>query len=162
MKNSLIALLIFAIMPSLALAVTDSGPAQNFTLKSAQGSNIRLSEYRGQVVLINFWASWCGPCRQEMPHLNELQKKYEALGFTVFGVNVEQDRKMADQVLKDIPVSFPILFDESNAVSELYDVDAMPVTVLVDRNGDIRFAHRGYKSGNEDVYERQIRSLIKE
>jgi peroxiredoxin len=162
MKNKILAVFIVALLPSLVFAVPDIGPAENFTLKSAQGSNIRLSEYRGQVVLINFWASWCGPCRQEMPHLDDLQKKYEALGFTVFGVNVEQDRKMADQVLKDIPVTFPILFDDQNTVSELYDVDAMPATVLVDRNGDIRFVHRGYKSGYEDEYERQIRSLIKE
>lgn len=162
MKNNLIAVLFFSMLPSMVFATTDARPAENFTLKSAQGSNIRLSEYRGQVVLINFWASWCGPCRQEMPHLDELQKKYEALGFTVFGVNVEQDRKMADQVLRDIPVTFPILFDEHNTVSELYDIDAMPTTVLVDRSGDIRFLHRGYKSGYEDEYERQIRSLIKE
>lgn len=162
MKNNLITVLLFIMLPSMVFAVPDIGPAENFTLKSAQGSNIRLSEYRGQVVLINFWASWCGPCRQEMPHLDALQKKYETLGFTVFGVNVEQDRKMADQVLRDIPVTFPILFDENNTVSELYDVDAMPATVLVDRNGDIRFVHRGYKSGYEDEYERQIRTLIKE
>ena len=113
-------------------------------------------------MLINFWASWCGPCRQEMPHLDALQQKYQSLGFTVFGVNVEQNRGMADKVLKDNPVSFPILFDDDNLVSELYGVDAMPVTVLVDRSGDIRFVHRGYKPGFEDEYERQIRALIKE
>jgi thiol-disulfide isomerase/thioredoxin len=74
----------------LALAVTGNGPAANFTLKSTSGENFQLSEYRGQVVLINFWASWCGPCRQEMPHLESIQQKYQDLGFTVFGVNVEQ------------------------------------------------------------------------
>ena len=145
-----------------ALAVTSAGAAANFTLKSASGENIRLSEYRGQVVLINFWASWCGPCRQEMPHLDAIQQKYEALGFTVFGVNVEQDRAMADKVLRDIPVSFPILFDEENKVSQRYDVDAMPTTVLVDRNGEIRFMHRGYKPGYELEYEKQIKALIRE
>lgn len=155
-------ILFMLVFSPLTLAVTDSGPAENFTLKSASGENIRLSEYRGQVVLINFWASWCGPCRQEMPHLDAIHKKYEPMGFTVFGINVEQDRKMADKILRDIPVSFPILFDDSNLVSELYKVDAMPVTVLVDRNGDIRFMHRGYKPGYEDEYEKQVRTLIKE
>ena len=153
---------ILAWLAPLALAASSSGPAANFTLKSAGGENIRLSEYRGQVVLLNFWASWCGPCRQEMPELDALHQKYEGLGFTVFGVNVEQDRKMADKVLRDIPVSFPILFDDQNEVSELYDVDAMPVTVLVDRSGDIRFMHRGYKPGYEIEYEAQIRELVKE
>jgi peroxiredoxin len=145
-----------------ALAVTSKGPAANFTLKSDSGENIRLSEYRGQVVLINFWASWCGPCRQEMPHLDAIQQKYQGLGFTVFGVNVEQDRAMADKVLRDIPVTFPILYDSDNEVSHSYDVDAMPATVLVDRNGEIRYMHRGYKPGYELEYEKQIKTLIRE
>jgi len=162
MRKFLLTVLVLIMPASLAFAVRNVGPAENFTLKSAEGKNIRLSEYRGQVVLINFWASWCGPCRQEMPHLDALQQKYEGLGFTVFGINVEQNRDMADKVLRDIPVTFPILFDDENIVSELYDVDAMPATVLVDRNGEIRFIHRGYKAGYEKEYERQIRSLIKE
>jgi thiol-disulfide isomerase/thioredoxin len=153
--------MLIALTP-LASALTGTGPAANFTLKDTSGNNIRLSEYRGQVVLINFWASWCGPCRQEFPHLDELHQKYEGLGFTVFGVNVEENRELADRVLREIPVSFPVLFDNENTVSELYDVDAMPVTVLVDRSGDIRFLHRGYRPGYEDLYERQVRTLIKE
>jgi len=75
---------------------------------------------------------------------------------------VEQDRDTADKVLRDIPVTFPILFDEQNQVSELYDVTAMPMTVLVDRNGEIRFMHKGYKPGYEAQYEQQIRALVKE
>lgn len=136
--------------------------AGNFTLKSASGGNIRLSEYRGQVVLLNFWASWCGPCRQEFPHLDDLYRKYTDLGFTVFGVNVEQDRASADKILRDIPVTFPVLFDDENHVSELYNVDAMPMTVLVDRNGIIRYLHRGYRPGYEMAYDKQVRALVKE
>ena len=161
MKKLLAIILLGALAP-LTSALTGTGPAANFTLKDTEGNNVRLSEYRGQVVLINFWASWCGPCRQEFPHLDELHRKYSDLGFTVFGVNVEQDRALADKVLRDIPVTFPVLFDSDNQVSELYDVDAMPVTVLVDRNGDIRFMHWGYKPGYEELYEQQVRSLIKE
>ena len=160
MKALILALLMSAV--PLVFAVSSSGPAANFTLKSATGENIRLSEYRGQVVLINFWASWCGPCRQEMPHLDALHRQYEALGFTVFGINVEQNRELADRILRDTPVTFPILFDDRNHVSELYDVDAMPVTVLVDRSGEIRFMHRGYKPGYEQEYERQVRAPVKE
>lgn len=147
---------------SLSPALPSDGPAANFTLKSASGENIRLSEQRGKVVMINFWASWCGPCRQEFPHLDAIHQKYADLGFTVFGVNVEQNREMAEKVLRDIPVSFPILFDDENLVSEQYDVDAMPMTVLVDRSGNIRFLHRGYKPGYEAQYEQQVRALIKE
>ena len=157
-----LAVMLVAVLLPQARAVTDSGAAANFTLKSAEGENIRLSEYRGRVVLINFWASWCGPCRQEMPHLDAIHQKYAGLGFTVFGVNVEQNRELADKVLRDIPVSFPILFDSDNHVSQLYDVDAMPATVLVDRSGEIRYMHRGYKPGYEREYENQVRALVRE
>jgi peroxiredoxin len=141
---------------------TIEGTAPNFTLKSDSGKNIRLSEYRGQVVLVNFWASWCGPCRQEMPALNALQKKYEKLGFTVMGVNLDQNPDDAQKVLRDIPVDFPILYDNENVVSESYDVDAMPTTVLIDRDGNMRYLHRGYKAGYEDSYENQIKTLVRE
>ena len=136
--------------------------APDFALKGATGDNLRLSELRGQVVMINFWASWCGPCRQEMPHLEDLYQRYEPLGFTLLGVNVEKNRKKADQMLNDMPVSFPILFDSRNEVSKLYGVIAMPSTVLIDRDGTIRYIHNGYKAGYEQEYQTQIRSLIKE
>ena len=160
--KKLMAILLLCGMVPLAHALVGSGEAMNFTLKDVDGNNIRLSEYRGQVVLINFWASWCGPCRQEFPHLDELHRKYEALGFVVFGVNVEENRELADKVLREIPVTFPVLFDSENEVSQDYDVDAMPATVLVDRSGQIRFMHRGYKPGYEDLYEKQVRALIRE
>jgi len=136
--------------------------APDFTLKSHEGENIRLSEYRGEVVLINFWASWCGPCRQEMPVLSELHDKYRALGFTVLGVNVESDTGKARKLLQDLPVSFPVVFDDDSVVSKQYDVVAMPSTVLVDRDGNMRYLHKGYKPGLENVYQQQVRDLIRE
>jgi peroxiredoxin len=136
--------------------------APDFTLKSVSGENLKLSEYRGEVVLINFWASWCGPCRQEMPVLSELHDKYKALGFTVLGVNVEEDSSKARKLLKKMSVSFPVLLDNESVVSKQYDVVAMPSTVLVDRNGNMRYLHKGYKPGLEDVYLQQVRELIRE
>jgi peroxiredoxin len=138
------------------------GPAPDFTLKSTAGENIKLSELRGQVVLINFWASWCGPCRQEMPLLDEMYQQYGPLGFTLLGVNVEQDTQDAERMLKDTPVSFPILFDAQNEVSKLYDVTAMPSTVLVDRDGRVRYVHKGYQPGHEEEYLTHIRALVRE
>ena len=136
--------------------------APDFTLKSHAGENLRLSEYRGEVVLINFWASWCGPCRQEMPVLSELHDKYHALGFTVLGVNVEADSSKARKLLQELPVSFPVVFDNDSVVSKQYDVVAMPSTVLVDRDGNMRYLHKGYKPGLEAVYQQQVRDLIRE
>ncbi len=158
---------IFTVLTGILLAMpvtagVMSGEAPDFTLKSHSGKNIRLSELRGEVVLINFWASWCGPCRQEMPLLDELHNKYKPLGFTVLGVNVEQDPYQARKLLKDMPVSFPVLFDDSSVVSRQYDVVAMPSTVLVDRSGNMRYLHKGYKPGLEEVYLEQVRELVRE
>jgi peroxiredoxin len=145
-----------------ALSVTLGNEAPNFTLKSNSGKNLRLSEQRGDVVLINFWASWCGPCRQEMPELEAIYKKYQSLGFTIYGINIDKERESADKVLNSEKLTFPILFDTENTISELYQVDAMPSTVIVDRSGTVRFLHRGYKPGYEDEYIKQIKSLLME
>ncbi len=159
----LIALFASALWASCAVASENiQGPAPDFALKSNTGKNLRLSEYRGQVVMINFWASWCGPCRQEMPLLEDMYKRYQSLGFTILGVNVEEDSSKAKRLLKEIPVSFPILFDNRNQVSKMYNVVAMPSTVLVDRDGNMRYLHKGYKPGYEKEYQKQVRALVRE
>lgn len=136
--------------------------APDFTLKSLGGKNLKLSEMSGNVVLINFWASWCGPCREEMPLLNALHKKYEPLGFSVWGVNVEENSASAKGFLKDFPVDFPILLDHTNEVSRQYKVIAMPTTVVVDRDGNMRYLHQGYKSGDEATYRQMVKELVRE
>lgn len=143
-------------------AATLDQPAPDFTLKSLSGKNLKLSEYAGNVVMLNFWASWCGPCRKEMPLLNALQKKYEALGFVILGINVEQELKLAKSFLADTPVDFPVLFDSSNAVSQAYDVIAMPTTILIDRSGNMRYLHKGYKAGDEKKYKKLVKQLVRE
>ena len=143
-------------------AASGATPAPNFTLKSITGKNMKLSEMTGNVVLINFWASWCGPCREEMPLLNALHKKYEPLGFTVLGVNVEEHTDKARGFLNDFPVDFPVLLDNKNQVSQLYNVVAMPTTVVVDRDGNMRFLHKGYKPGDEKKYRKMVKKLVRE
>jgi peroxiredoxin len=136
--------------------------APDFTLKTTKGDNVRLSEHKGEVILLNFWASWCGPCRQEMPLLGQLHERYSKLGFSVVGVNVDKDSSLANKLLKDIPVSFPVLLDNTGTVSASYNVSAMPTTVLIDRDGNMRYLHKGYQPGYEQTYEQQIKQLIKE
>jgi len=139
-----------------------SALAPEFSLPERAGKVIALKDLKGKVVMINFWASWCGPCRQEMPLLEQMYKRYNALGFTLLGVNVESDTKDAEKWLKDMPVSFPVLFDKENKVSKLYSVEAMPSTVFIDRQGNVRYLHKGYKPGDEGEYLNQIRALVKE
>jgi peroxiredoxin len=160
LRRLLLAGMMAAALPAAALELDRAAP--DFTLKSLGGKNLKLSEMAGNVVLINFWASWCGPCREEMPLLNDLHKKYEPLGFAVFGVNVEEDVKGATGFLQNFPVDFPVLLDSANQVSKQYKVIAMPTTVLVDRDGKVRYLHQGYKSGDEIKYQQMVKKLVRE
>jgi peroxiredoxin len=154
---------VFVSLWSLAAAADIVGkPAPDFALRSMQGPSMRLSEHLGEVVVINFWATWCGPCRQEMPLLEQMHKRYSALGFTLVGVNVDANSKDAEEWLSKTPVSFPVLFDRESKVSAMYDVKAMPSTVFIDRKGNVRALHKGYKAGDEGEYLNQIRALLKE
>lgn len=157
---TLLSLIALLLVPMTGMSI--SGKAPDFTLKSRDGKNLRLSDYRGQVVMINFWASWCGPCRQEMPLLEDMYKRYGKLGFTILGVNVDTDSTKAINYLKDVQVTFPIVYDTGNTVSKSFNVNAMPTTVIVDRNGNMRFLHQGYKPGYENEYKKQVKQLIKE
>lgn len=162
MTRSITLLLASGFIALSIMAGPVSGPAPGFTLQARTGEMVSLNELRGEVVMINFWATWCGPCREEMPHLEALHQRYSNLGFTLLGVNVEDDPEGARDWLEQTPVSFPILFDPQNQVSELYDVIAMPSTVMVDRQGQMRFIHHGYQTGYENEYQTQIRALIRE
>jgi len=146
----------------LAAAVDTNSPAPDFTLNAQTGKPVELTQFKGQVVMLNFWASWCGPCRQEMPLLDSIYKRYGKLGFTMIGVNVEPDSKAANDWLKQTPVTFPILYDTESKVSKLYGVSGMPSTVIVDRKGTVRMIHHGYKPGDEEEYLSSIRTLMRE
>ena len=162
-KNCVLGLM-FSVVAATSLASSGlmGQAAPDFALKSSTGENLRLSEFRGDVVMINFWATWCGPCRQEMPLLDELYQRYERVGFSLLGVNIDDDSRKAMTMISDLGVNFPVLFDSTKAVSKLYQVDAMPVTVIVDRDGKVRYVHQGYKPGYEDKYLDEIRSLLRE
>ena len=154
-----------ATLPALAASVDTlraGAPAPAFQLASNSGKTVNLDSLKGQIVLVNFWASWCGPCRKEMPILEQLNRQFHNKGVTLIGVNVEPDSAAAADWLKATPVSFPILFDTDSKVSKLYQVEGMPNTVILDRKGNVRYIHRGYQPGAENEYLDQIRALIRE
>jgi peroxiredoxin len=151
-----------AVTSANAVAPARDAVAPDFTLRGADGRNVRLDELRGQVVLVNFWATWCGPCREEMPRLETLYEKYRKSGFVLLGVNVDDDPHAALATASKLNVSFPVLLDTDKKVSKLYGLETMPSTVVIDRDGKMRFLHRGYRAGTEADYEQQIRGLLKE
>ena len=157
-----VASIAFAIVAGTASsAIAPATAAPDFTLHAMGGPNLRLKEQRGRVVMVNFWATWCAPCRQEMPHLNRLYEKYRGAGFVLLGVNVDDDTAKAAEVAAKLGVTFPVLLDTEKSVSKLYDVSTMPSTMIIDRDGKVRYVHRGYLAGYEDSYEKQIRELLK-
>jgi len=137
-------------------------PAPDFTLSTIGGPNMRLSEHAGRVVMLNFWATWCGPCRQEMPALQTIYSRYEQAGFSLLGINMDAEPDEARRMAESLGVSFPLLVGDAKSVAQLYDVRAMPVTVLIDRDGQVRYVHQGYKPGYEADYLDQVRQLLRE
>ena len=116
-----------------------SGPAPDFSLAGFSGDEIQLSDYRGQVVLINFWASWCPPCRDEAPDLNALYEDYRRAGFTIIGVNMlESSRRKALDFIDEFGLAYPNGEDIGEKVTNLYRVEAPPESFLIDRRGNVR------------------------
>lgn len=162
LTGALLALVLPGAAAANSTTVRAGAEAPDFALRSSAGPNLRLSEHRGQVVMINFWATWCGPCRQEMPKLDEIFARYEAAGFALLGVNIDEDSARAQRLADELGVTFPLLFDDEQSVSRLYDVQAMPMTVMVDRDGKVRSVHYGYRPGMEQRYLDEVRALLRE
>lgn len=170
--------IVFALLIGLVITVTAqakdiSGQMPDFTLNSVKGENVRLEELRGQVVMMNFWATWCGPCRQEMPALETLYKRYGKAGFTILGINNENSKNAAkkseiDKFVAEKNLTFPILYDNQKKVTNILEKQflgknmGMPTTVFLDRNGNARFLHEAYKPGNEAKYKKMIKKLLRE
>lgn len=121
---------------------------------------LNLDQYRGKVVLVDFWASWCTPCRQSFPWLNDLQAKYGDHGLVVVAVNVDRSREDAARFLRDVPAKFPIVYDPEGALASRYDVPGMPSSFVFGPSGDLIAKHIGFRSADRDERESQIRSLL--
>jgi peroxiredoxin len=136
--------------------------APDFALKGLDGRNLRMSEFRGQVVLVNFWARWAGDSRQEMPALDRINTTYSRAGLVVLGVSVDEDLARAREFAGAMKVSYPILFDTGADIGRDYLLQKMPVTILVDRAGVVRYSTVGFKRGDERAYLDHIRELLRE
>jgi peroxiredoxin len=136
--------------------------APDFVLKGMDGRNLRMSEYRGQVVLVNFWARWAGDSRQEMPALDRINTTYNRAGLVVLGVSIDEDLNRAREFAGAMKVSYPILFDTGSDIGRDYLLQRMPMTILVDRAGVVRYSNVGFKRGDERAYLDHIRELLRE
>jgi peroxiredoxin len=160
-----VAALAMLLVASLSTAKTPSligKPAPDFALKSLSGTNIRLSEYQGQVVIVNFWARWAGGSRREIPLLERIHSTYRRAGLIVLGVSVDEDRVRAMEFARTLPVTYPLMFDVSYGIGKDYGLVKLPVTYIIDRGGIVRYVHGGFPRDAEKAYVDEIRELLSE
>lgn len=136
-------------------AGTVSNPAPPFNLPGRTGAVV-LDSLRGKLVLVDFWASWCGPCQQSFPWMAEMYQRYAAKGFTIVAVNLDKDRDQAEKFLAKRPVSFPVAFDPSGKTAKEYKVWGMPTSYLVSPTGEILSAHMGFDPRHAAAFEAEI------
>ena len=134
--------------------------APDFVLKSLSGRNLRLSEYRGEVVMLSFWATWCGDCRAQLERLGSMRDRYQDAGIELLAVSLDQNARQASEMTAD--AAYPVLHDAGGEVGRLYDVTKMPVLVLIDRSGVVREVFEGFRRGNEEQYLEQVQALLRE
>ena len=134
--------------------------APDFVLKSVAGKNLRLSEYRGDVVMLSFWASWCGDCRAQLDELGAMRDRYRNAGIELLAVSLDQNARQAGEMLD--AASYPVLHDAGGEVGRLYDVTKMPVMVLIDRGGVVREVFEGFRRGSEEQYLEHVQVLLRE
>ncbi|MEM7139127.1 MAG: TlpA disulfide reductase family protein [Myxococcota bacterium] len=143
-----------------ALAPGDVPPAVD--LQDRSGVPVKLESLRGKVVLLDFWASWCGPCKQEMPVLEALHNKYKSQGLVIVGINIDNQQKKMDNFLKSNPVTFRLVRDEKLAVASRYEPPTMPSSYFIGRGGKIRMVHEGFRKKDIDKLEAMIVTLLAE
>lgn len=148
-----------ALLLNLFISSVLAGAAPNIKLQTNQGK-LSLAELRGQVVYLDFWASWCGPCRKSFPWMNEMQQRYGKDGFKIVAINVDADPALAKQFLAEHNASFTIAYDNEGAVAKQFKVMGMPSSYLIDRNGNVHSAHIGFKEQEAPDMERKIKTLL--
>lgn len=150
----------------LALSANAEGdaPTSEFSGKTPEGKAVKLSDYRGKVVLLDFWASWCGPCREEMPFLVDFYQDNRKRDFQVIAVNLDDRTENMRNFLSrvSIPAGFLVLADREKEIPPLFDIKAMPTTIFIDRKGVTRFRHSGFKASYREQFQKELNELLEE
>ncbi|SJM96349.1 TlpA family protein disulfide reductase [Crenothrix polyspora] len=147
---------------SASIHATEAGQAApQFALPTLQQDQVvTLSQYSGKVVYIDFWASWCAPCRTSFPLLNKLHKKLKSQGFEIIAINLDEDKTKAAQFLKEIPVGFNVLTDAKGEWADKFVVESMPTSFIVDKLGVVQHVHHGFTANDITELEKKITELL--
>jgi len=148
-------------VPQVAAAVEAGQQAPQFALASLSGEGkVSLTAHRGKVVYVDFWASWCAPCLKAVPALDKLRAEFPASDFQVIAINLDRDLEQARKFLADHPVGYPSATDPAGALPQMFGLETMPTSYLIDRQGVVRYVHRGYRAGDEVEIRKRIRELL--
>ncbi len=155
--------LIFSLFTCALVAVStttaSADQAPDFTLAGQKGS-VSLKDYRGKVVYVDFWASWCTPCRKSFPWMNDMQKRYKSKGLQVIGINLDQERDLAEKFLSANPAQFVVAFDPDGKSAEAYNVKGMPSSYIIDRQGNIVKTHIGFRESEVKEMELELAKAL--
>jgi len=159
----LLVLLLAVALPAAAqeLKPAPATPAPALELSDLAGRTHKLADYRGKVVLVNFWATWCEPCREEMPSIERLRASLEGRPFAVLAVNLAEPESRIRKFLDTMPLGFAVLLDRDAKVARAWQAKMLPATYVVDRDGMVRFQHRGELDWSRPEVRRQIAALLK-
>lgn len=154
--------LVLALNTSSAFAVSVGDSAPGFKLpRLERAGDIQLSSFKGKVVYVDFWASWCGPCRQSLPALNSIYKSLRKKGFMVIAINLDEEKSDAMEFLKEFPVAFPTARDVKGITPDKYGLQGMPTAYLIDRKGKVSLVHEGFKKTDSEELNAKIATLLK-
>lgn len=145
----------------LSCAMTaNTAQAASCTLDKLDGSGkVELSQFKGKYVYLDFWASWCGPCKQSFPFMNSIKKQFEAKGITVLAVTVDKEAKDATEFLKDNPANFLVARDSDGKCAKEMAVKGMPTSYILDKNGEVIFTHKGFRPSDVAAITKQLEQL---
>ena len=162
MKGPVLFFALALIVASTAAAVKVGDTPPPIDMPDLAGEKVDLRELEGKVVVVDFWASWCGPCKQEMPALESLHKKYAEQGLVIVGVNIDNNPKKMNNFLKGAPVGFRIVHDPKIQIAQRYEPSTMPTSYFIGRGGKIRYVHEGFRKKDAEGIEARIKSLLAE
>lgn len=159
LQRRLLAALCASALCAPALALDAGQPAPDLNLPTASGT-LGAKDLKGKLTYLDFWASWCGPCKQSFPWMNEMQAKYGSQGFQVIAVNLDKKREDAERFLAEVPARFPVGFDPQGASAKQFQIKGMPSSVLIGADGRVIATHSGFRDDERGALEAGIRAAL--
>lgn len=151
----------FFLLILTSLALLSHAQANNLSESSAKTQlDTLIAQHHGDVIYVDFWASWCGPCRKSFPWMNKMQNDHQAQGFTVISINLDTEKKLATEFLQENPANFAVIYDAKGELARFFKIQGMPSSLIINKLGEIKYAHSGFFTNKISQYEQEIQQLL--